>query len=501
MTMHFSISTPHTDMAPRQAFLYDQVSRHILNQVRNGVWKPGDRIPSLRKLSKQLKVSISTVNQAYLTLEQQGVLKAKPQSGFYVRQTIEAMPELPQKTTTDGQPSKIRFDKLFEEIFQSASDPNIAPLGAATPSPELMPTKGLLRATHRAMTRRPEAGLSYCFPPGDPDLRQQIARQYGELGLAIAPDDIIITNGATEALALSLTTLTRRGDIIAVESPTYFAVLRLIERMGLMAVEIDTDPRTGMCLDALENALQTMDIRAILSVPNFNNPVGSLMPDEHKKALAALTVRYQTPLIEDDIYGELYFGDQRPGIIKAWDQADQDNQWVLSCSSLSKTLAPGYRIGWVIAPKRYRTPILELKQALSSAVASVPQLAVSEFLRSGEYERLLVRSRRTYRKQVQHMRYLLARHLPPGARITDPEGGYVLWVELPGKIDSLEVFNLAMRQHISIAPGLLFSATRRYRNFIRINCSAPPGEEIEDAVAQLGEIVREMMTREHAKAA
>ena len=170
-------------------------------------------------------------------------------------------------------------------------------------------------------------------------------------------------------------------------------------------------------------------------------------------------------------------------------------------SSLSKTLAPGYRIGWVIAPKRYRTPILELKQALSSAVASVPQLAVSEFLRSGEYERLLVRSRRTYRKQVQHMRYLLARHLPPGARITDPEGGYVLWVELPGKIDSLEVFNLAMRQHISIAPGLLFSATRRYRNFIRINCSAPPGEEIEDAVAQLGEIVREMMTREHAKAA
>ena len=199
-------------------------------------------------------------------------------------------------------------------------------------------------------------------------------------------------------------------------------------------------------------------------------------------------------MIEDDIYGDLYFGDQRPKLIKAWDK----NQHVLTTSSFSKTLAPGYRVGWVLAPERYYDHILELKQATSSAVASITQLGVTEYLRSGEYERLLARSRRAYREQVRHMRYLLARHLPEEIRITDPQGGYVLWIELPGKIDSLEVFNQAMRQNVGITPGLMFSATRRYRNFIRINCGAPPGSGIEDAVEALGQIVERMMTKEYA---
>ena len=466
-------------------FLYDQVSRHVMGLVESGTLKPGDRVPSLRKLSRQLKVSITTVKQAYVALEDQGVLKVRPQSGFYVNSLIEQAPQVQRKTTICCKPRKVRFGELFEEIFQIANNPDIAPLGAAVPSVDLMPVKGLVRATNRAATRFAESALDYCFPPGNLELRRQIARQYVDMGLAVSPDDVIVTSGATEALTLCLQAVTRRGDIIAVESPTYFSVLRLLERMGLLAVEIDTDPETGMSPEALQSALDTMDIKAVLTVPNFNNPIGALMPDENKQRIAELVAEHAIPLIEDDVYGELYFDERRPPVIKLHDKGDR----VLTCSSFSKTLAPGYRIGWVLAGDRYREDILEWKQATTSAVASLPQLAVSEYLRGGEYERHLVRMRKAFREQVERMRFMVARHFPEGTRMTNPRGGFVLWVEMPRGSDCLEVFNRALEEGISVTPGIMFSATRRYRNFIRISCGHSWSEEIEQAVIRLGQIV------------
>ncbi|MGB0721008.1 MAG: PLP-dependent aminotransferase family protein [Gammaproteobacteria bacterium] len=466
-------------------FLYDQVSRHITALIENGTLRPGDRAPSLRKLSGQLKVSLSTVTQAYMNLERQGVLKARPQSGYYVSTPVQALPSPPRKTTPAKGPRKVRFSKLFEEIFSNARDPDVLPLGAAMPSMELMPIKGLLRATTRAANRNAEAAVSYAFTPGDPELRRQISRLYMEQGLNVGPEEIITTSGASEAVSLALQSVARRGDIIAVESPTYFAVLRLIERMGLMAVEIDTDPDTGMCLDALETALETMDIKAVLTIPNFSNPVGSLMPEDNKRRLVEMTHAHNTPVIEDDIYGELYFGDHRPGTLR---EHDRDGL-VITCSSFSKTLAPGYRIGWIIPGERYRDDVLEWKQATTSAVASIPQMAVAEFLRSGDFERHLLRMRRAVREQVDAMRYLIARHFPEGTRVTNPQGGYVLWVEMPRGSDCLEVFEEALKEGIAITPGILFSATRRYRNFIRINCGFPITEGVEDGIKRLGRLI------------
>lgn len=470
-------------------FLYDQVIGHVRQLVDKGTLKPGDRAPSLRALSRQLRVSISTVSQAYAALQELGVLRVRPQSGYYV-DSAAGRPQdspVPRKTAVSQQPRKVRFGELFEEIFSVANDPEVVPLGAAVPSVELMPVKGVLRATQRAAARHPERAIGYCFPPGDVDLRHEIARRYVDLGLAIDPDNVIVTSGCSEALALSLQSVTRRGDIVAVESPTYFSVLRLIERMGLLAVEIDSDPETGMCLDALEGAIETMDIKAVVAVLNFSNPLGSLMPDEHKRRLVGLLEPAGIPLIEDDIYGDLYFGEQRPAIAKCYD----GKGLVLTCSSFSKTIAPGYRIGWVVAD-RWRDDVIEWKQATSSAMCSLPQMAMADYLRSGEYERHLVRLRRAYRLQVEKMRFMLARHLPEGTRISNPQGGFVLWVEMPRGIDALELLNRALRENISLTPGMMFSATRKFRNFVRVNCGYPWDARIEHAVIRLGELVRGM---------
>lgn len=473
-----------------ESFLYDQVSRHVLRLVEKGVLKPGDRVPSLRKLSQQLRVSISTVSQAYAALQEMGVLRVRPQSGYFVdaQPTSLTSPSLPRKTTVSRQPRKVRFGELFEQIFSVANDPEIVPLGAAVPGIELMPVKGLTRATQRVTARHPERAMDYCFPPGNAGLRQEIARRYVDIGVAVDPANVIITSGCSEALTLSLQAVTRRGDIVAVESPTYFSVLRLIERMGLLAVEIDSDPTTGLCLDALQSAVETMEIKAVVAVLNFSNPVGSLMPEENKARLVELLEEAEIPLIEDDIYGDLYFGNRRPGVARAY----QRDGRVLTCSSFSKSIAPGYRIGWVISD-HYRDEVMEWKQATSSAMCSLPQMAMAEYLRGGEYDRHLVRLRSAYRLQVEKMRFMLTRHFPKGTRITHPQGGFVLWVEMPRGSDALQLLEQALDEKISLTPGMMFSATRKFRNFVRISCGHPWSPDIEQAVERLGVLACQMV--------
>ncbi|MCZ6723412.1 MAG: PLP-dependent aminotransferase family protein, partial [Gammaproteobacteria bacterium] len=278
------------------------------------------------------------------------------------------------------------------------------------------------------------------------------------------------------------------GDIIAVESPTYFAVLRMIEKMGMLALEIDTDPQTGMELDALGEAFDTMDIKAVLASPNISNPLGCLMPEENKRELVNMLAERDVPLIEDDVYGNVYFAEKRPRTAKSYDL----NNLVLSCSSFSKTLAPGFRVGWVLAGK-YRDKIIELKQATFSATSSINQMAVAEFLASGQYDRHLVRFRKAMHDQVEKGRFMIAKSFPKGTCISNPQGGNVLWVEMPQGCDSIEVFNRALQKNIGVTPGMLFSATRRFRNYLRINCGFPWNETNQAAIAILGKIVSDVL--------
>ena len=467
-----------------ETYKYTQVSRYINQLIEKGDLKPGDKAPSLRKLSKQLGVSIATITQSYVNLEDQGVLTAKPQSGFYVNTLVNQINDIAKSATTPGQARRVRFGELFEEVFRSANNPRIAPFGTSNPSMDFMPVKSLTRATRSIISRYPQKSMDYLFPPGDLKLREQIAQQYAQTYTRLSAKDIIITSGATEALSISLRTVAKRGDIIAVESPTYFAVLRMIEQMGMLAVEIETDPVTGLNLDALEEAFDTMEISAVLASPNTSNPLGCQMPEDKKRELVNLLAERDIPLIEDDVYGSVYFGDKPPRPAKSYDL----NNIVLSCSSFSKTLAPGHRIGWVVAG-RYHKKFLQYKHAWSSATSSINQLALAEFLSSGQYDRHLVRLRVAMREQVEKGRFMIARNFPEGTRVSHPHGGNVLWVEMPRGCDSIDIFNRALEHNISVTPGILFSATRRFRNHLRINCGFPWNEANQNALKTLGKIV------------
>ena len=467
-----------------ETFKYDQVSRYINELIEKGDLKPGDKAPSLRKLSKQLGVSIATITQSYVNLEDQGILTAKPQSGFYVNAMVNQINDIARSAATPGQARRVRFGDLFEEVFRNANNPRIIPFGTSNPSMEFMPVKSLTRATRSIISRYPQRSMDYLFPPGDRKLREQIAQQYAQNYTRVTADEIIITSGATEALSICLRTVAKRGDIIAVESPTYFAVLRMIEQMGMLAVEIDTDPVTGLDLDALEDAFDTMDIKAVMASPNTSNPLGCQMPEDKKRELVNLMAERNIPLIEDDVYGSVYFGDKAPRPAKSYDL----NHIVLSCSSFSKTLAPGHRVGWVVAGRYYKK-FLQYKQAWSSATSSINQLALAEFLSSGQYDRHLVRLRIAMREQVERGRFMIAKNFPQGTRVSHPHGGNVLWVEMPEGCDSIDIFNRALEHNIGITPGILFSATRQFKNHLRINCGFPWNAETENALKTLGQIV------------
>lgn len=325
------------------------------------------------------------------------------------------------------------------------------------------------------------------LPPGNPELIRQIARRYQERGIGVDPGEIVVTIGATEAINLCLQAVARPGDTIAVESPTFYAMLHAIERMGMRAIEIATHPKLGIDLDALASALERERIAACMVMPNFQNPLGFQMPDERKAALVELLARHEVPVIENDVYHELYYGEARPSALKTFDRQGL----VLHCASFSKSLSPGYRIGWAM-PGRFRDRVEKLKFLNTLATPAIEQLAIAEYLKHDGYDHHLRRIRKQYAQQANLTSAMVRRFFPEGTRLSQPQGGYVLWVELPGGIDAMRLYHAALAQHITVGPGHMFSTTGAYRHFIRLNYSYPWSEAIEEALRTLGRLVHEM---------
>ncbi len=477
-----------TTRAAADSFLYEQIEGRVRARIESGVLRPGDRAPSLRRLSEQEGVSLATAMQAYMALERKGYLESRPRSGFYVRTRPATTRSVPRASSPRAMPRRVRLGDMVSTIFAVNAQPGIVSLGIANPSPELLPVKGLMRATAQVANRHSLAALEISLGLGAEELRRQIALRAAEIGCTVSPDDVLITTGTTEALALALQATAKAGDVVAVESPAYFLVLQLIERLGMLALEVRTDPRTGMCLEALEKALNEVDVKAVITVSNLSNPLGSLMPEDHKRRLVELLAERGVPLIEDDIYGDLSFEPRRPGIARRYDETGG----VLTCASFSKTLAPGYRVGWIL-PGRYMDEVRRCKQTMSAATASLPQLAVAEFLRNGNYDRFMRRVRVEYAEQVARMRAAILESFPEGTRVTDPQGNFVLWVELPRAVDSRLLFDEALGHGVSIAPGVLFSASGKFKNFIRLSAGLPWSETIAGAVQTVGRLACAMV--------
>jgi DNA-binding transcriptional MocR family regulator len=466
--------------------LYERFARELEEQILAGTFPEGGRVPALRESAQQRGLSLSTVLQAYRLLETRGVIEARPQSGYYVkyRPRKVALGPDPEAPASED-PTGVSIDDLEIRLFRDKHDPDFAQFGAATPDPELLPTARLNRLLAELGREGRFAVDTSTLPEGCEELRVQVAQRAFGYGCEIGPDDVVITSGCSEAMSLCLQAVCSPGDTVAIESPTYFGILLILEALHLKALEIPTNPGTGMSLDALEFALENHPVRAVVAMTNFNNPLGSCMPDEAKAELAAMLGRRGLPLVENDIYGELYFSDRRPSLAKA-----QDSDNVLLCSSFSKDLSPGYRTGWV-APGRYLDRVRKLKMAHSNGTSVLPQLTIARYLESGGYDLHLRKIRKAYAQKSLGMTRAIEEHFPEGTLIAEPLGGYVIWARLPSGLDSLLLYNEAVKSRITIAPGYMFSPSGKFRDFIRLNAAAW-SERTEKDLSRLGRLVRDL---------
>ncbi|RQR59675.1 PLP-dependent aminotransferase family protein [Burkholderia sp. Bp9125] len=461
---------------------YAALAKTIADSIRRGELVPGARIPTIRAASHAYHVSPTTVFRAYYLLESEGLIVARPRSGYFVSdlggKRLRSNHGPPRKTAAarNGSP-----DDALRRLVDSIKHDDIVPLGSAFASYSLFPMSSLWRCVASVTRNMDRTKLLSGFSPGDEGLRRQIALRYLIAGAALPMDEIVITTGALEALMLSLQALTHPGEVIAIERPAFHAALQAVERLHLKAVEIPVDPRTGLDLDALASALDTHPIRACWLMTSFHNPTGATLSDERKRALIALLAAHQVPLIEDDVFGELYFGPAPVHPAKLYD----DNGLVLHCGSFSKCLAPGFRIGWVAAG-RYVQQIRQAK-CVAAPAADVPaQLAISHYLQDGGYDRFLRKLRRNLAAHQAQMLAAVRAYFPQGTEVIAPRGGYFLWIELPPRVDALRLFGAAMENGISLAPGPIFSASGGFRRYVRLNYGRPWTPAVEHAMQTIG---------------
>jgi DNA-binding transcriptional MocR family regulator len=472
--------------APR----YERIAQKYAREIAAGTLAPGERFPSVRRLAADERVSVSTVLQAIAQLELLGLVEARPRSGHFVR--ARARPPAPQPTRPSAvaAASPVGVAALVAKVYRAARDPGLVQLSQAAPHPDLLPTRALARAMAGATRRPPEGGVRYEMPPGSAELRRLVARRAPAWGGDLTADELVVTTGATEGVHLCLLAVARPGDVVAVESPTYYGTLKTLEHLNLRVLELPCDPHEGIVPEGLEEALATHRLAAVVATPSFSNPLGSCMPDAAKERMVRLLAARGVPLIEDDAYGDLAFGPTRPRAAKSFDR----DGLVMYCGSFSKTLAPGYRVGFV-APGRFRDRIEELKFALNVATPTLPQLAVARYLRGGGFERHLRAMRDRLAAIVARTAAAVAEAFPPGTRVSSPAGGCFLWVELPGAVDAMELHARALDAGVSIAPGPIFSPEGGHRSSIRLACGEPWSERLDAAIRLVGRLATRLAAR------
>jgi len=488
--MQKAVALTSTDRRP----LYLRVAGELERQIRMGTLRVGEKVPSIRAIKAGWEVSTSTALQAYFWMENRGLIEARPRSGFYVRVPFSDLAPEPGFEPQRSVPRDVGLDARLGQLLQLRAATGALQLGAAVPTSDFYPTRKLNQIIRRVVRDNPDHSSSYEFPPGHTELRRQIAkhatRQIGKSSW----EEIIVTVGAMEGLNLCLRAVAKAGDVIAVENPTYFGVLQLIHSLGMKALEIPTDPRTGMDLNVLERAMRQKRVRACMVIGNCHNPLGYVLTDKIKSDLAELSRRYQTPIIEDDIFGDVAFEEPRPHTIKHYDR----DGLVMLVSSFCKMLGPGYRIGWVHAG-RWQSTVEQLQFINTVAAPSLPQQVIAGFLQSGGYERHLRRVRMILADRLRMASRAIAQYFPPDTRVTRPGGGFLLWVQMPKSVDAIALFEKAIQRRIGVVPGPLFSASGQFGNCLRLSCGIPWSQQFEEALAILGSIAGRLAATNHER--
>ena len=468
--------------------LYMQVSEGIEKMIADEVFRIGDKLPSVRVLSDEFGISKGTAFQAYYHLEGRGLIESRPKSGYYVRFNHHRFPELPRASQPDAFSHEVSVNDMIESIYTDIVANDVVNFALAVPDPSLLPLAKLNKSVIFALRNTKDHCINYENTQGNMELRKQISKLAFNWGGKVKPDEVVITGGCLEAITMCLKAVTSPGDTVAVECPTYFGIYQVIESLGLKVVEIPADPVTGVDLGSFQIAIKKFSIKAGVFIPNFNNPLGSCMPDDKKRELVEIITRFNIPLIEDDIYGEMFFGKSRPFPCKYYDTRGL----VMHCSSLSKSLAPGYRIGWAI-PGKFLDTVKQMKRIQNISCPTLTQVAIAHFLLHGRYEYHLKNLRKAL--HTQSLRYVQAiiKYFPQDTKVSRPKGGFILWLELNKKVNAFKLRTEAMKHKISIVPGKIFSAQTNYSNCIRLSFGKPWSDEVDYGLMMLGKMIRKMI--------
>lgn len=467
--------------------IYVQVAEGIEKMIADDVLQIGDKLPSVRLLSNEHGISMGTAFKAYYHLEGKGLIESRPKSGYYVRFNQRRFPGIPKTNKAEPVESEVSIKDMIATVYKDISASDVINFALAIPALELLPASKLNKSIGYALRNSKSHCLLYEHVQGNVDLRKQIARLAFNWRGKINADDVVVTAGCMEALVICLRAVTKPGDTVVVERPAYFGIYQAMESLGLKVIEIASDPDSGPDLDSLKTVLKQFPVKACLMVPNFSNPLGSCMPDENKRQLVEIITTLGVPLIEDDIYGELYFGKHRPKTCKYYDKKGL----VMHCSSFSKSLAPGYRIGWIL-PGRFLQEVKQIKAMHTVSSTTLTQVAMAHFLSIGRYEYHLKSLRKALHTQC--MKYIqgIVEYFPADTKVSRPQGGFVLWVELNKKVNAYKLCTQALKHNISIAPGQIFSMTGNYSNYVRISYGKPWNEDVEYGLMMLGRMVRKL---------
>lgn len=463
---------------------YQHLANLLAGRIKQGLYRHGDRLPSVRSLSQEHGVSISTVQQAYQTLETLQLITAQARSGYFVA-SEKAQPPVPPMSRPVQHPVEISLWDQILSMLEGHDDKSITPFSSGIPDISQPGLKPLWRELSRVALHNRAEVMGYDELSGCLALRQQIARLMLDGGSVISADDLVITSGSQSSMSLALLTVCQPGDIVALESPAFYGTLQMLRGLGIKVIEIPTDSDTGISVEALEMALEQWPVKGVILIPNCNNPLGFNMPDARKRAIVALAHRHDIVIFEDDVYGELATEYPRPRTIHSWDMDGR----VILCSSFTKSVAPGLRVGWV-APGRYHDKLLYMKHAILGTNVPATQLAAAAFIRDGHYHRHVRRMRQIYQHNIEKYTCWAREYFPYEICVTRPKGGFMLWVELAEQVDMVCVAKQLLHQKIQVAAGSLFSASGKYRNCVRINCALPPNEKHREVMQKLGEAIK-----------
>jgi len=467
--------------------LYEKIANQIELQVHEGIFLPGAKIPSVRKSSKQMEVSVATVLQAYSLLEDRGVIRARPQKGYFVQ---ENQPQPSESAKIEPIQNDSSMHALLQRLLHVSQDERIIQFGAAIPKSQFLPIRQLQRSVGRLMRLEPEICASYEFTPGSLSLRRQIAIRMLDNSCQLQPDDITITLGCQNALMLSLQAVAKAGDTIAIESPAYHGVLQAIEVLNLKAIEIPCSTETGLDLNLLEEAAKKWQIKACVVTPNNQNPTGATLNHQARQTLLEQSAQHNFILIEDDVYGELSYGDKHERALKA----DDKHNSVIYCSSFSKSIAPGFRIGWVVGG-RFQAEIEHYAYVQSLAIPTLTQRAIANFLENGAYDRHLRKTRLAYQENLSRCLDLIIEHFPSGTKTSTPKGGFLLWVSLPDTVDAMTLHAQALESDIGLLPGLAFGLTSQFNHHFRLNYALHWDNITDAALKKLGQLCHQQTSQ------